>query len=243
MSSERDVRRGFATTRWSLVLSAQRRDGGAHRAALEDLCRAYWYPLYAYVRRRGHAVDDAHDLTQSFFARFLEKDFLGDVERDRGRFRAFLLASLKHFLANERDRLRALKRGGGRTKLSLDLERAEDRYGLEPSHQQTPEAIFERRWALTILERALARLRETYAADSRPELFAVLESRLTGGDSPETYRHLAERLSMTEGAVKVALHRLRKRYRDCLRREVAETVRDAADVDGEIRHLMDALSG
>jgi RNA polymerase sigma factor (sigma-70 family) len=232
----------FATTRWSVVLAAGGDTAGKADEALAILCRTYWYPLYAYLRHRGIDYHEAHDLTQAFFARLLEKNFLQTVQKDRGRFRSFLLVSLKHFLANEWDRQRAQKRGGGRAVISLDLEDAEHRYGLEPSHDMTPDMIFDRRWALILIDQALQRLRSELAAAGKTRLFERCKDFLTGaGDG--SYQEAAAGLEMTEGAVKVMVHRMRRRFRDLLREQIAETVGDPAEIDEEIRHLISVLGG
>jgi RNA polymerase sigma-70 factor (ECF subfamily) len=207
------------------------------------LCHAYWYPLYAFIRRQGFSPEQAQDHTQEFFARFLEKDLLGSADRARGQFRSFLLAACKHFLANERDRARAVKRGGGREPVSLDLQDAEQRYGLEPADELTPERLFERRWALTLLDQVLARLREESVRADKASLFDRLKGFLTGHADAKPYRQVAEELGMTEGAVKVAVHRLRNRYRELLQEEIARTVDDPAQVEDEIRSLFQALAG
>jgi RNA polymerase sigma factor (sigma-70 family) len=233
--------RQFATTRWSLVLAAGQRSSPQSSAALATLCENYWYPLYAYVRRRGQDADEAQDFTQAFFARLLEKNDLAAADPGRGRFRSFLLASLKHFLANEWDRSRAQKRGGGRAALSIDFRTAEERYRAEPSHDLTPEKIFERRWALVLLENVLARLHDESAQAGKTDSFDHLKGFLTGEQSAITYGQLAAELNMSEGAVKVAVHRLRRRYRELLRAEIEETVADAEEIDQEIRDLFSAL--
>jgi DNA-directed RNA polymerase specialized sigma24 family protein len=238
---ERPSSQGFATTRWSLVLLAG--EGGAPaRQALESLCRTYWYPLYAYLRRRGHSAEDGADLTQGFFARFLEKNYLQAVRPERGRFRSYLLAALKHFLENERKGREALKRGGGRPLLGLELAGAESRYRFEPSHDLTPERVFERRWALTLLDQVVGRLREEFARAGKPALFDRLKFSLTGEAAPMPYRDLAAQLALSEGALKVAIHRLRRRYRELLREEIGHTVADPAEIEDEIRHLFDAVA-
>jgi DNA-directed RNA polymerase specialized sigma24 family protein len=225
----------FATTQWNVVLAA--RDGTATEArrALELLCEAYWYPLYAFVRRRGHEADEARDLTQAFFADLLGRDFLGAVDRSKGRFRSFLLASLEHFLSHERDKAHALKKGGGVPPLSLDAAMAETRYSHEPADRVTPETVFERRWGLTVMERAMERLRTESAEDQR---FERLRPYLTGSDEHTPYKEAAEALAMTETAVKAAVHRLRQRFGRLLREEIAQTVADPAEVDDELRHLL-----
>ncbi|MEN8149235.1 MAG: sigma-70 family RNA polymerase sigma factor [Planctomycetota bacterium] len=223
----------FRTTRWSIVLGAGRASG----TALTDLCEAYWYPLYAYARRRGHSAETAEDLTQGFFAELLEKNWVVAADREKGRFRAFLLTAFKRHIGHEREKARAKKRGGDRARLSLDFEDGERRYSFEPTHEATPERIFERRWALTLLGRVLDGL----AAETDADLFAALRPHLTGEPAEETYREIALRLGMSEGGVKTAAHRLRARYRERLRGEIADTVSDPADVEDEIRALMEAL--
>jgi RNA polymerase sigma-70 factor (ECF subfamily) len=232
---------GFATTRWSVVLEAARQSTPASREALSTLCSVYWYPLYAYLRRRGHGVHEAQDLTQGFFARFLEKNYLQVLDPGRGKFRSYLLKALEHYLANEWDRARAEKRGGRASHLPLDLDSAESRYALEPSHESTPEKIFERRWALTLLERALDRLRESYSGSGKARLFGALKPYLTGGEGEVTYREAGAALGLSEGAVKLAVHRLRGRFREMLRAEIAQTVSTEAEIEDEIRHLFSAL--
>ncbi|MBI5772644.1 MAG: sigma-70 family RNA polymerase sigma factor [Verrucomicrobia bacterium] len=234
----------FAETHWSLVLTAAR-GGDSTRAgdALAALCQTYWYPLYAFVRRQGHAPHDAQDLTQEFFARLLAKNWLADVNRERGRFRSFLLAAMKHFLANEWDKAQAQKRGGGEHNFfSLDAESAEGRYALEPADTATADKLFERRWALTLLDRVLARLKDEHDTPAKRAQFDALKGCLTGASASAPYAELAVKLGMSEGAVKVAAHRLRQRYRELLRAEIAATVGTAAEVDEELRHLFAALS-
>ena len=233
--------RVFLTTRWTEVLRAAQTSVPGGADALENLCRKYWYPLYAYVRREGFSSHDAQDLTQSFFARFLEKNYLAQVDPARGRFRSFLLASLKHFLANEWDRLRAQKRGGGAQIISLDEQSAEARYLLEPRDETNAERIFERRWALTILEEVLARLERECADAGKADQFGVLKDHMMAqSDAPQS--ELARRLNTTPAAVKVAIHRLRKRYRALLREEIAQTVSNPSEVDTELRHLLAVIA-
>jgi len=224
------------------VIAAGRSDTTHAHEALEKLCRTYCYPLYAFVRRQGHSPADAQDLTQEFFARLIAKKYLGDVDRTKGKFRSFLLASLKHFLANEWDKTRALKRGGSHTFIALDAQSAENRYALEPSHDVTADKIFERRWALTLLDEVLKRLREEYVADGKTKLFDQLKVTLTGERSSIPYAEIAKPLGMTEGAVKVAVHRLRQHYREQLRAEIANTVASPGEVEEELRHLFAVLS-
>ncbi len=229
----------FATTHWSVVLQA----GGsnaASRKALGDLCELYWYPLYCYVRRWGHTADDAQDLTQEFFTRMLEKDGLRGVTPLRGRFRSFLLAALKHFLSNQRDRANALKRGGGRQPMPLEFETAEGRYRLEPPGVSDPEKAFERQWAMTVLARTLDRLSDEQQRERKGRAFERLKGVLTG-DGDVSYASIGEELGMSEGAVKVAVHRLRRRFGELLRDEISQTVAEPQEVDDEIRHLFAAL--
>jgi DNA-directed RNA polymerase specialized sigma24 family protein len=230
----------FATTRWSVVLAAGRRASPEAEGALAALCGSYWYPLYAHARRRGLHAEDARDRTQAFFARLLETDGLAVADPGRGRFRSFLLAAFGHFLANEWDRERAARRGGGRPALSLDVAAGESRYRLEPADEATPERIFDRQWALTVLDRALERLRDEYHRGGKGDLFDALKPALAG-DRGTPYAEVAGRLGMTEGAVKVAAHRLRGRCRDLVRDEVAQTVGAPDEVDDELRHLFAAL--
>ena len=211
--------------------------------ALEILCRSYWYPLYAYVRRQGCSPHDAQDLTQDFFATFLAKEYVGAADRERGRFRWFLLASLKHFLANQRDRARAQKRGGGKTHIPLDELTAENRYRLEPSHELTADKLYDRGWAFTVLEEAHAQLREEYTAAGKRERFERLDSFLPGEESTLTYAEAAGQLGLTEAAVKSEIHRLKKRFGALLRSQIAETVADSSEIDDELRHLIGVLSG
>lgn len=220
---------GFEPTRWSVVVTA----GRGHHRALEELCRAYWFPLYAYVRRRGHLAHEAEDLTQEFFARLLAKNYLAHVEREKGKFRSFLLAALNHFLANEWDKARAQKRGGRFTFISAD---SETRYRAEPADELSPDKLLDRQWAIALLEQVLARL-----AAEQPAGFEHLKPYLTAGGETIPYAGLAGKLGTTEGAVKVAVHRLRKRYRQLLREEIAHTVASPTEVDEEIRHLFAAF--
>jgi len=233
----------FDTTRWSLVLAAGGDDSMAARRALGSLCETYWYPLYAYVRRRGKAPEDARDLTQAFLTSLLARRSFDDLAPERGRFRAFLLASLKHFLANEAARDRARKRGGGLSfePLQSGASAAEGLYLSEPTEPGTPETLFERRWALMVIERVLQELRGRWAADGREREFDALKACLLGESPPGGYAAVGEALGMTPGAVKTAVHRLRRRFHDGLRRHIAETVADPAEIDDEIRYLIGAL--
>lgn len=226
----------FSTTQWTLVLAAGTRGVGAE-AALERLCALYWPPIFAYVRRRGHSSDEAADLTQGFFARLIEKGDLKSADRSRGRFRTFLLSACQHYLANQWHRERAQKRGGGRHPLSLDAETGEALTLRALAHDETPELLFQRQWCMTLLSCVLQDLRDEYHASGRSAIFEGLK-RFLGGDDDPGYAETAAVLGMAPGAVKVAVHRLRGRYRDALRERVAATVASGDDVEGEIRHLL-----
>ena len=231
----------FATTRWSVVAAAGGTAGGEGVGeALETLCRTYWYPLYAYVRRSGRDTDAAADLVQGFFASLLERHAVGAADRQRGRFRAFMLASMDHYIANEWRKAAAQKRGGGRVMAGLDFADGERRYGLEPAHEMTPDRIYEKRWALTLIEAAMGRLRAEYESRGRGAMYEAL-AELIGGAGDDGYAAVGARLGMTEGAVKVAVHRMRKRCRQLLREEVAQTVAGEAEIDEELRHLFGAV--
>jgi RNA polymerase sigma-70 factor (ECF subfamily) len=223
------------------VLSAARTEAPEAAAALESLCRAYWYPLYAYVRREGHNPADAQDLTQGFFAGLLARNSLLRVAPEKGKFRSFLLAALRHFLSDQRDRARAVKRGGGAEVLSLDAQEAEERYRLEPVDRLDAERIYERRWAMTLLEQALTRLRDENAAAGKTELFEQLRG-FVAGDSDVSCGEVAVQLGLTESAVKSSLHRLRERYRELVREEIAHTVADPTEIEAEIRYLITVMS-
>lgn len=231
----------FETTRWSLVLAAGSDDSSAARAALATLCETYWYPLYAYVRRHGTNAEDARDLTQGFLTSLLERRDFEHLRQERGRFRAFLLASLKHFISNDAARRRTEKRGGGITLLPLSFDEAEGRYRVEPEESATPETLYERRWALTVIERVLGQLRREWEATGRGSEFDELKSCLLGQNPSGGYAALADRLQTTEGALKTAVHRLRRRFQVELRKDIGETVSDPADIDDEIRYLVRAL--
>ena len=228
----------FSTTRWSLVAAAG--EGGSDRSAraLAELCERYWYPLYAYVRRRGSDPDDARDLTQAFFAKLLEKQDLRVADPKRGRFRTFLLSSMKNFIAGEWRKESAQRRGGGVELLSLDFESAEACYGREPAHDLTPEAIYERRWAFRLLEQAATDLRNQYEKAGNLELFDALKGFLGGGDEVLPYSELSRRLGQREGALRTAVSRLRARWRERLRELVAETVQDETEVRDELDCLI-----
>jgi DNA-directed RNA polymerase specialized sigma24 family protein len=230
----------FPTTRWTLVVAAGDPRRKEARSALVSLCENYWYPLYAYLRRRGYPADQAQDLTQGFFIRMLEGRYLDRADPEKGRFRSFLLSSLKFFVADQEDRDRAHKRGGGAT-VPLEFSLGEERYRREPAHDETPERIFERRWALSVLDRVVERLREEFVQHGRPEHFERLKIFLLGqSDAP--YATLAREMNTSEGALKVAIHRLRKRYRELFRQEIADTVADPAEVESELRYLAAVLT-
>jgi RNA polymerase sigma factor (sigma-70 family) len=232
----------FQTTHWSLVLAARSGHSPESRVALEELCRAYWFPIYAFIRRQGYPSEEARDLTQGFFALLLERRDLVGVRPELGRFRSFLLASVTHFLSNELDRERARKRAPDQPLLSLDAAEAEHRYALEPADTLTPETLFERKWAAAVVARTLARLQSEWTGDDRAPRFRALRGHLAGDEPAGPYAEVATALGMTEDAVKVTVHRLRKRFGELLRGEIAETVRDPGDVDDEIRHLLSVLN-
>lgn len=239
-SAPRDV---FVTTRWTMVLSAGRKSSPHSDLALAELCQTYWYPLYAYIRRQGRTKEDAEDLVQAFFARFLEKNYLEGLAAERGKFRAFLLASLKHFLANECDKTQAQKRGGGAEHLSLNWQDADDRFHLDPPDPTNPERLFDREWALALLDRVIARLADECARDGKAELFAHAKGFLTVGQDAVPYADAARKLGVDEGALRVAVHRLRKRYRALLREEISQTLAEPGQVKEELHSLLAALAG
>jgi RNA polymerase sigma-70 factor (ECF subfamily) len=230
----------FATTQWSLVLAAGDRGAPGSEEALARLCSLYWFPVFAFVRRRGWSREEAQDLTQGFFARLIEKGDLGGADRSRGRFRTFLLSACRHFLLNEADRALALKRGGGRPALPIDVAAAEGRYERALGHGETPERLYDRQWCLSLLEGVLESLREDYAAAGRARVFDRLQAFLTA-DEAGTHAEAARELGMSPGAVKVAVHRLRRRYRQELRRRVADTVASEPEIEDEIRYLLRTL--
>jgi RNA polymerase sigma factor (sigma-70 family) len=235
-----DQRVEFVTTHWSVVMRASHSESPEAGAALAQLCRTYWYPLYAFVRRGGYDVEDAKDLTQEFFARLIEKRDLSRVGREKGRFRSFLLAAMKHFLVSEWRRATAKKRGGDFEFIALDEVAAEHRYQLEPFHNDTAERLYERRWALTLLEKVLSRLRNELEAEGKGEQFHVLKP-LLSGDDVAPYVEIGARLGLKEGAVKVAVHRLRQRYLALLTEEISQTVANSAEVEDELRHLLSVI--
>jgi RNA polymerase sigma-70 factor (ECF subfamily) len=232
----------FATTHWTVVLAAGRGNSRQADIALEELCRTYWYPLYAYVRRQGHSRPDAEDLTQAFFTRLLEKSYLEGIRSDKGKFRAFLLVALKRFLANEWDRAHRQKRGGGNQPLSLDWQAADERYQIDPADNLSPDKLYDRVWAVAVLERVITRLRDENSAEGNAKLFGQLKSFLMLGKSEIPYAQAAASLELTEGAVRVAVHRLRRRYRELLRDEISQTLSDPAQADEEMQALFSALA-
>jgi len=232
----------FATTHWSIVLAASGAVSPDADAALAELCRTYWYPLYAFVRRKGQSPQDAQDLTQSFFARLLEKNYVAQADRERGRFRTYLLAALTHFLADEWDKARRLKRGGDREIISFDAASAEERYRLEPIDQLDASKLYERRWVTTLFDKVLARLEQEFRDSGKGDLFDGLKSSLLAEDSGSSYIQLGARLNLTESAVKQAVHRMRRRYRELFREEIAQTVSAPREVEDELKHLFAVLS-
>jgi RNA polymerase sigma factor (sigma-70 family) len=232
----------FVSTRWTMVLSAGRKSSPQSDRALSELCQIYWYPLYVFVRGRGHTHEDAEDIVQAFFGRFLEKNYLDGLSAERGKFRAFLLACLKHFLANESDKASRQKRGGGVQHLSLDWQDAEARFQLEPRDEASPDRAFDRAWALALLERVITRLREECMAAGNARLFEETRGYLMVGESAIPYAQAAQTLGIGEGAVRVAVHRLRKRYRALLREEIAQTLVEPAQVTEELESLRIALA-
>jgi RNA polymerase sigma-70 factor (ECF subfamily) len=231
----------FPSTQWSRVIAAGDPASPGARTAIAALCEAYWYPIYAFVRRRGNDPDRAADLTQEFFARLLEKDYLKAVDRAKGRFRSFLLAACTHFLANERDRARAVKRGGGRPPLSIAVPDAEGRYRAEPAHELTAERLYHRRWALTLLNGVLERLGEESRRAGKGPLYERLKLGLTGAEGAVPYARVGAELGLSEAAIKKAAERLRRRFRELLRERIAETLSHPAEVDDEIRDLFAIL--
>jgi RNA polymerase sigma factor (sigma-70 family) len=232
----------FPTTRWSLVLAAGGDTSTQGREALEQLCRAYWFPLYAHIRRHGHDAHAAQDLTQGIFARLLERNDLAGLKRDGGKFRSFLLTVANHFLANEHERNQAIKRGGGIAILSLDDDTAENRFLRQPSHSETPDRLFERQWALALMENALLQLDDEQRSVDQGVTFAALRPFLSREPAPGEYATLAAHLDRAPGTVAVQVHRLRERYRQLIRAAVADTVDSRLEVDTEMRHLLAALN-
>jgi RNA polymerase sigma-70 factor (ECF subfamily) len=233
----------FATTHWSLVLAAGGREDSDSRQALAELCQTYWYPVYAYVRRRVSDVHEAQDLTQAFFARLLEKHTIESADPSRGRFRGFLLTACKRFLVNEWHKDRTVKRGGGQIPLSLDFESGESKYAVEPVDTLTAERLYERQWALALLARVMERLKEEFVNKDKALHFEQLKQFISGSKGVDAYEAAADALGISAGAVKVAAHRLRGRYRDLLRSEIAQTVEEPEEIDDEIRSLFEVLGG
>ncbi len=233
--------RQFASTRWSLVAAAGKDRSAAAQEALATLCQTYWYPLYAYARRHLPNAHDAQDMTQAFFAELLEKDYLQAADPQRGRFRSFLLTAFKHFLSRQREREHAQKRGGGRTMLSLDFQAGEDRYHREPTDPTTPESLFERRWAMAILQQTLARLRQEMVAAGKEKHLECLKGALAGEKLQDSYARIGPELGLSEQAIKVAVYRLRRRYQELLRAEIAQTVTSPDEIEDELRDLFAAV--
>ncbi len=242
-SARPDPVAAFATTHWSVVLDAGETGSPRANEAIARLCKVYWYPLYAYVRRQGYKPEQAQDLTQEFFARLLARNYFRALDRQKGKFRSFLLAAMEHFLAKEWRDANRLKRGGGQTLISLDQEDPETRYKIEPVETLTAERIYERRWALTLIEQAMQRLRDEFVTVGKLPLFNALQGSLSGERGETTHAEIGAQLDMTEGAVKVAVHRLRKRYGEILREEIANTVSRPEEVDEELRYLLAVVSG
>jgi DNA-directed RNA polymerase specialized sigma24 family protein len=240
MSPPQDAggRSRFATTRWSVVLAAGEGGSAGAQEALAHLCSVYWYPIFAFVRRQGHSADEAQDLTQGFFARFIEKGDISDADRERGRFRSFLLTACQHYLSNERDRTNALKRGGGHIAIPIDVAAAESLYQRSLAHSETPEHLYHRQWCLTLLGHVLDELRNGCA---ERRVFDRLSGFLTMADDAGSHADAARDLGMTASAVKVAVHRLRRRYRDLLRSRIADTVESPQEIEEEMRHLLETL--
>ena len=234
---------GFVTTRWTLVLAAADSDSPESREALAALCQDYWYPLYVYARRRGNSPEDARDLTQGFFAKLLEKNYLQSADRERGKFRTFLLTALQRYMANEWDRESAQKRGGGQAPISLDLEWAEGGLVFEPSDDLTPEDIFEKCWALAQFDKVVDRMRDEMSLPGKERRFELLKGYVTGESQDIPYRSVADELGVSESSVKVAVHRMRKRFGELLRQEVVQTVAGPDGVEAEVRHLLAAIAG
>lgn len=233
----------FVATRWTVVLAAGHSDTTRGRDALAQLCQMYWYPLYAHVRRKGYSPPDAEDLTQAFFARVLEEHFIASADREKGRFRSFLLTRLNHFLADEWDRLKAQKRGGGERLLPIETGTAEARLRLEPADARSPDKLYEHRWAVTLLERVFERLRREYEHDGNAVLFEAVKGCLAQARAAVPYGEVSARLGLSEGALRVAVHRLRQRYRELLRAEVADTVSGPEEIEEELRYLFRVLAG
>jgi RNA polymerase sigma factor (sigma-70 family) len=241
-SSSHDApREYFATTRWTVVVAAGRQRTPESGRALEELCRIYWYPLYAYLRRQGRSKEDAEDLTQGFFAQLLERHDFAGLSSEKGKFRAFLLIALKHFVSNERRRAARLKRGGGQPLLSLDWQDADSRYQIEPADNLTPDKLYDRAWAVRLLEQVIVRLRDASAAEGKADQFERLKPFLMVGKSAIPYPEAAADLKISEATVRVIVHRFRRRYRELLRDEIAQTLADPAHVEEELQSLFSAF--
>ncbi len=241
-TSSSEAPRVFPSTRWSLVVAATRKDAPESAAALESLCRAYWYPLYTYVRRCGQSPHDAQDLTQEFFCRLLEKRWLDSADREKGKLRTFLIVALKNFMSNEWRRASAQRRGGGQTPVPFDAEFAESRYAADHSARLGADESFDKQWALTLLDSTVNRLRAEFVAAGKPGDFEALKDCLMAERGSIDYAAVAKRLGGSEGAARVAIHRLRKRFRDVYREEISQTLADGTDLEGELRHLAAALA-
>jgi RNA polymerase sigma-70 factor (ECF subfamily) len=235
----------FPTTQWTLVIRAESRDSPEAREALAQLCGAYWQPLYVFVRMKGHGVEDAQDLVQGFFARFLSKDYLTVVDREKGRFRSYLLGALNHYMSDEWDRAHAAKRGGGVPDLPMDLdfEAVERQSSLRAPSTMRPERAYDRKWALALLDRVVQRLRDEYAQAGQSDRYERLIPFVTGDGTPMSFRHAGELLGISEGAARVAAHRLKHRYKEAVREEVAATVSGERETEEELRYLLSVLSG
>lgn len=240
-TTESPRQESFQTTHWSVVLAANRGSSASAQKALEELCQVYWFPLYAFARRQGNTPEDAQDLTQEFFSRFLERGYFSLADRERGRFRTFLLASLKHFLTEEWRRANRQKRGGGHSFVPLEQDDAENRYSAEPCAELSPDLLYDRRWAEAMLERVLSKLRTDYDSTGRASVYAQLQQFLWGRQAEISYADMARQLGMNEGSVKVAVHRLRQRFRELLREEVLQTVQNPNQADEELRYLLGAF--
>jgi RNA polymerase sigma factor (sigma-70 family) len=234
--------RSFPTTRWSLILSSASDSRSQAESALGELCRAYWYPVYSFIRARSSSADQAQDLTQDFFVYLLKGTVFASADPAVGRFRSFLTTAVRNFLADQADRRNAIKRGGGVVTVPIDLTAAEERFARDLHHNDTPERIFDRQWALTLVSQACGQLQDALAREGKEPLFHHLRAFLPGGSDPPSYANLAAELKTTESSVKVTIHRLRRRYRDLLRANVSHTLADPKDVDEEIRFLLKSLS-
>jgi DNA-directed RNA polymerase specialized sigma24 family protein len=243
LTSSSEAPRIFPHTRWSLVLAATRKNAPESAAALEALCRAYWYPLYAYVRRCGQSPHDAQDLTQEFFCRLLEKRWLDSADREKGKLRTFLIVALKSFMSKEWRRASAQRRGGGQSQVPFDTEFAESRYAADHSAELAPDETFDKQWALTLLDLTVNRLRAEFAAAGKAGDFETLKGCLMAAHGAIDYATVSSGLGLNEGAARVAVHRLRKRFREIFREEISQTLSDKGDLDGELRHLAAALAG